>query len=235
MKDLNRMDERVMQDFTKPLVAVNNLPTVQSKWLTKDRLWNFVFWFGMSFGMAVTMSVSKEQQAEYSLGTILIWATMICVPMIVRHFSKTTFIKKDTFVNSEGVIISKKQMPYSFSLAGMSGLGIAFIVAELFFPKGKLGFASLLAMYFSLFSGISLYFILKNCPISILFNRKFWTFEFKAGGFARNSSHRASTGITNSMTDYYQSSSYNNSCGSYDYQRYSPSYSHLANNIYHNR
>jgi hypothetical protein len=171
---LNQLCERVMQDFTKPLVVAENLPKVQAKWLNKDRLWNFVFWFGMSFGMAVTMSVSKEQQAKYSLGTILIWATMICIPLLVRHFSKTSFIKKDTFANSEGVVISKKQMPYSFSLAGMSGLGIAFIVAELFFPKGKLGFASLLAMYLSLFSGISLYFIFKNCPISILFNLKYW-------------------------------------------------------------
>jgi hypothetical protein len=224
-----------MQDFTKPLVAANSATTTKSKWLTKDRFWSFVFWFGMSFGMAVTMSVSKEQQAKYSLGTILIWATMIFVPMIVRHFSKTTFIKKDTFANSEGMLIDKKQMPYSFPLAAMSGLAIAFIVAELFLSNSDFDFTSSLVMSLSLFSGISLYFILKNCPISILFNRKFWTFEFKAGGFAKNSGHRASTGVTNSMTDYYQSSSYNNSCGSYDYQRYSPSYSHLANNIYHNR
>jgi hypothetical protein len=189
----------------------------------------------MSFGMAVTMSVSKEQQAKYSLGTILIWATMICVPLLVRHFSKTSFIKKDTFANSEGKMLTKKQMPYLFALAGLSGLAIAFIVAETILPKGATGFISSLVIFICLFSGISLYFIFKNCPISILFNRKFWTFEFKAGGFARNSEHRASTGVTNSMTDYYKSSSYNNSCGSYDYQRYSPSYSHLANNIYHNR
>ena len=129
---LNLKSERIMQDFTKQNATLSNLNTKQPKWLNKDRLWNFVFWFGMSLGMAVTMSVSKEQQAKYSLGTILIWSTMIFVPMIVRHFSKTTFVKKDTFANSEGVLISKKQMPYSFPLAAISGLAIAFIVAELF-------------------------------------------------------------------------------------------------------
>ena len=53
---LNQIYERVMQDFTKPLAASNAAPTAKSKWLTKDRLWNLVFWFGMSFGMSFGMN-----------------------------------------------------------------------------------------------------------------------------------------------------------------------------------
>ena len=234
MKDLNRIDERVMQDFTKPLVVAENLPKVQAKWLNKDRLWNFVFWFGMSFGLAVAHFTRINLEIPIITKLTYIF-TLIGIPVFISLVNKTSFIKKDTFANGEGKILTKKQMPYSFALAGLSGIGVAVIVAETFFKKGDSSFITSLVVSISLFSGISLYFIFKNCPISILFNRKFWTFEFKAGGFARNSEHRASTGITNSMTDYYQSSSYNNSCGSYDYQRYSPSHSNLANNIYHNR
>ena len=29
----------------------------QSRWLSKDRFWNFVFWFGMSGGIALSFSV----------------------------------------------------------------------------------------------------------------------------------------------------------------------------------
>jgi len=171
---LSQIYERVMQDFIKPLAAANAAPTVKSKWLTKDRFWNFVFWFGMSFGFAITFSVSSKQQAKYSLGTIFIWATMIGVPLLVRHFSKTTCVKDNIFLNSEGDLITEEQTPKSTFLALLAGVGLAFIVAETILPKGYNNFFLEMVFFLSVFSGISLYFIYKNCPISILFNLKYW-------------------------------------------------------------
>ena len=216
MKDLNRIDERVMQDFTKPLVAVNNLPKVQAKWLNKDRLWNFVFWFGMSFGLAAG-NVFKFQWGMHDLASATDWTSLIIFPLLIIIFNRTRFIKKDTFANSDGIIISKTQMPYAFLLATLSGFVITFVVTETILPKEHGNFFASFAFFVSLFSGISLYFIFKNCPISILFNRKFWTFEFKAGGVLNR-------------TDNYNSSS-----REYHDRLYNPSHRHHSQNIYHNR
>ena len=211
-----------MQDFTKPLAVVNAAPTAKIKWLTKDRFWNFVFWFGMSFGFAVTFSVSSEQQAKYSLGTIFIWATMIGVPLLVRHFSKTTCVKDSIFLNSEGDLITEEQTPKSTFLALLAGVGLTFIIAETILPKGYDNFFLDIVFFLSVFSGISLYFIYKNCPISILFNRKAWSCE-KVNNSDQNSKL---------FDDSYEHRCQTNSHYSHD-RVYSPSYRHLPQNIYH--
>ena len=219
---LNLKSERIMQDFTKQNATLSNLNTKQPKWLNKDRLWNFVFWFGMSFGFAAGLVISEinSKQNTFSYwSSFFFWSTIVGVPMIVRYYSKTTLIKKDTFANSEGVLISKKQMPYSFPLAAISGLAIAFIVAELFLSNTNFYFISSLILSFSFFSGISLYFILKNCPISILFNRKFWTFEFKAG--------------TNNKSRLFKDDFQGRSSKEESLNRLSPARSYRSNNVYY--
>ena len=216
---VNQLYERVMQDFTKPLAASNAAPTAKTKWLTKDRFWNFVFWFAMSFGFAVTFSVSSEQQAKYNLGTIFIWATMIGVPLLVRHFSKTTCVKDNIFLNSEGDLITEEQTPKSTFLALLAGVGLTFIIAETILPKGYNNFFLDIVFFLSVFSGISLYFIYKNCPISILFNRKAWEL--------RSTERRKSSG----NDDYYERhrrNSNNSHARTYD-----SSYRHLPGNIHH--
>ena len=170
---LNQIYERVMQDFTKPLVAINAAPTSKSKWLTKDRFWNFVFWFGMSFGMASAAFI-KSGLGLLTLSKVVMWSTIILVPMIVVLSSKTSFIKKDTFVNSEGITLTKKQLQEGAFLAFLSGFGLAFIIAETILPKGLDNFFAALVFFLSLLSGVSLFFIYKNCPISILFNLRYW-------------------------------------------------------------
>ena len=211
---LNLKSERIMQDFTKQNAILSNLNTKQPKWLNKDRLWNFVFWFGMSFGMALG-NVIKFRLGLEDLSSTVDLATLFIMPIALLVFNRTRFIKKDTFANSEGVLISKKQMPYSFPLATISGLPIAFVVGTTILSKDVSSFFGAFIFFLSLSSGISLYFILKNCPISILFNRKFWTFEFKAGGVVNNKGHHDS-----SSRDYYN-------------RIHSPSYRHLPQNIFH--
>jgi hypothetical protein len=174
-----------MQDFTKPHVDVENLPKVQNKWLTNDRLWNFVFWFCMSFGLAAG-NVFKFQWVMHDLASATDWTSLIIFPLLIIIFNRTRFIKKDTFANSDGTTISKTQMPYAFPLATLSGFGIAFVVAETILPKGYGNFFVAFAFFVFLFSGISLYFIFKNCPISILFNRKFWTIEGELKGKSKS-------------------------------------------------
>ena len=208
-----------MQDFTKPLAASNAAPTAKTKWLTKDRFWNFVFWFGMSFGMASAV-FAKTGLGLIALSKIIMCSTIILVPLSVVFASKTRFIQEDIFVNSEGIIITKEQKPKATFLALLAGAGLAFAIAETVLPKENGNFWAALLFFTSLFSGISLYFIYKNCPISILFNRKAWSCE-KADISNQNSklfddsfSSRASNRDSNDII-------------------YNPAYSSLSSNIYH--
>ena len=209
-----------MQDFTKPLVATNNLPKTKSKWLTKDRFWNFVFWFGMSFGMA-SAAFAKSGLGLLATSKVIMWSTIALVPLIVVLANKTRFIKKNTFANSEGIIIAKEQRPKATFLALLAGIGLAFVIAETVLPKGNGNFFAALVFFTSLFSGISLYFIYKNCPISILFNRRAWSFE-KLDSTEQNSK----------LFDNHFDQSQRSSRDAQD-RRCSPSYQSLGQNIYH--
>lgn len=189
----------------------------QERWLNKDRIWTLVFWFGMSFGFSLANFL------EYTLGvseisSIIDWSTLLGIPLIVTLANRTRFIKKDTFANSEGRLIAEKQMPYSFLLAFILGLVVTFIaVKTLHLPRQQYGeshFFSSFIFFSFFFSGLSLYFIFKNCPISILFNRKFWTFELRPGGFRRDrfyESSSSSSSRSSSLNDYYTSPSYSSS------------------------
>lgn len=210
-----------MQDFTKP-VTTNTNPlnhAKQGKWLNKDRLWNFVFWFGMSSGFSVATFFRLTLRMP-NLFPVIAWSTLILVPLMVTLANRTRFIQKDTFANNEGTILSKKQMPYMFPLAIMSGFGFSFIVAETFFPKGSLNIIIHFIFFSCLFSGLSLYFIFKNCPISILFNYKFWTLELHPGSRVSSPS--------NSYTNSFCSSSRTPAIDYYT----NPTYGGLKGNIY---
>ena len=172
---LNQIYERVMQDFTKPLVATNAAPTAKSIWLTKDRLWNFVFWFGMSFGFSSALILanigSKQNTFSYWI-SFLFWATIFGVPFLVRRFSKTTFVKDKIFLNSEGNVIPEKNMPDLGVIFLLTVLALA--ITGFIFDKFKiLDHLGTVAIAMVLFGIPSLFFIYKNCPISILFNRKY--------------------------------------------------------------
>lgn len=169
-----------MQDFTK-LVEVNTEESQNSKkqpnWVTKDRFWTFVFWFGMSLGLSVA-HVFGVQLKMSNISNTIVLISLIGVPVLVNVFNGTKFIKALTFANSEGTVLTEEQRPYLFGYAIFAGFGVAFVVAEtvLSSMSKTSSFAAFICLI-SLFAPISLYFIYKNCPISILFNHKFWTVE----------------------------------------------------------
>lgn len=168
-----------MDDFTQ-FLAVNKKSLKQNKWLTKDRFWNFVFWFGMSLGLSATLIIGgcRKSTTTFSYwSSFFFWLTIIVVPLILKIFNGTKFIKALTFANSEGQILTEEQRPYLFGYSIFAGLLLVFIVAETIFPKNPQHFMFDLVGSALFFTPISLYFIYKNCPISILFNHKFWTVD----------------------------------------------------------
>lgn len=171
-----------MDDLAKS-ITVNNAPLKQKKqseWLTKDRFWNFVFWFGMSLGFSITAistNLGQKSQTFSYWSAIFFWSTLIGIPLILKKFNGTTFVKALTFVNSDGQILTEEQRPYLFGYAIFAGLPTAFVVAEIILPKTSENFMTSLVLSLCGFAPISIYFIYKNCPLSILFNRKFWTVD----------------------------------------------------------
>jgi hypothetical protein len=137
---------------------------------------------------------------------------MIGVPLLVTLATRTRLIDKNTFVNSEGKIITEQQMPYSFIWASIAGFGFLVLLDM------KIGFLpyfdNFLAYFlgnFMMLAGFSLYFIFKNCPVSILFNFKFWNLK-----------------MSQNMQSTYHNSSFLNSYNDL-------SNSHLPTNVHHKR
>ena len=169
-----------MQDFTKsPKVTDSNtaLANKEEKWLTKDRFWNFVFWFGMSLGLSIAHFIRTNLHMA-DLAKIMYIITLLGIPLLLLLFNRTKLIKPLVFANSEGKILMEEQRPYLVLPAVLAGIAITTLL-DIGFDSFRLGDNRLkdFFIFVSIFSGISLYFIFKNCPISILFNPKFWTVD----------------------------------------------------------
>ena len=168
-----------MQDFIKqPKPASTQVKpaaiTKQTSWLTKNRFWNFVFWIGMSLGLTLG-SFAMFTLEMPNLASAINWTTLLGIPLLVVLANRTRFSGKDTFANSENIELTKKQMPTgNFIWLTILGIGFTFIVAETILSKEVDSVFNSLIFFTCLFSGFSLYFIFKNCPVSILFNRKCW-------------------------------------------------------------
>ncbi|MCA0253867.1 MAG: hypothetical protein LCH20_00050 [Proteobacteria bacterium] len=155
---------------------MENLDTVckpKTKWLTKDRFWNFVFWFGMSTFW--TIAAIMAQAKIPTLPGIVVLISLIVFPVAVSVCNGTTFVKDTIFKNSEGIEFNTaKRAPNvlllilsTFGLTALTGL---FLDAHKEIPDALSAFIGFNVMF-----GVpSLFFIFKNCPISILFNRKTW-------------------------------------------------------------
>jgi len=192
---------------TSPVISAANPAIINNKWLTKNRFWNFVFWIGMSVGFSITFAISgiNDPSGEFSYwSTVMFWLTLIGVPTLVRFGSKTTLVKDNIFLDIEG---RELNLPNGFLTIITTIALTAFTGALLDKTFANTANNASLFLLISIFFLIpTLFFIFKNCPISILFNRKLWRFE--------------------AYTDSQQKKSD-------DSRYYSPAYSFYASNIHH--
>ena len=202
------------------------LSKVFSLKMSKDRFWNFVFWFGMSVGFSTASAIKGLP----SIASMVFWLTLVFVPLAIFFFSKTTFIKDSIFLTKEGRKIDiKKDLPTRFPIVVTTVAFTVLTVAVL----DKIGTAiptivavTILINVFFLIP--TLFFVFKNCPISILFNRKLWSYiaanALKSSPRSNlfNSRNHTNTPVyTNGLNNQYN-----------DY-RYNPAYSAYSSNIYH--
>ena len=183
--------------------------------LNSDNFWNLMFWLGMSVG-----NVFSESCDDINVACSSLWITILVVPFIVSKAQKITFNKENGFFNSKGRSLKAS---YPKALAGVIVLTILLIACMGFVADGNK--SSMLALLFSdliapLFFLIpTLYFIYKNCPIAILFNRHIRHF-IKPMSQAELAQMNASS-----------SSLFSDSAARYT----NPRYSYLPQNIYYKR
>jgi hypothetical protein len=190
-----------MEDFTKPfkqeLSTTTVVTTVPNEFggiydkpkqrkksfidsrKNKDNFWNLMFAVGFIIGMGLVFITAPKAPAPWPIySSIIFWTTLLGVPLVVRHFSKITFID-GKFLNKEGIKLDiPKQLPNGFFLVATT-IGTAILIGAISDKLAKSHpmivdfiFAPIFLILF--FFIPVLFFIFKNCPISILFNYQFY-------------------------------------------------------------
>ena len=170
---------------------------------------------GLSLGTFVKFTLKMSD-----LFPVVAWSVLLGLPLIVTLANRTRFIEKDTFVNSKGMELTKKQMPTgNFIWLTILGLALTFALSDKY--AGRHVISSFIS-FTGLLSGFCLYFIFKNCPISLLFNYKFWNFKLYLGRRVNSTSNHfsssSSSGNRSSSSDYYTNPVYSSSPSNIHYE-----------------
>ena len=217
MTIIDNSDSQLVKHLPRTVIAK------QPKWLNKDRYWNFVFWLGVSCG--VSFSWLCEMLHLGTLGTIIFWSTLVTFQLFVIFLNKTTCVEDKQFLNSEGKKICENQLVNPGVVINfLFWCFMAWILSITIIPRYIPNIFTTMISCMALFSLFCLYFIFKNCPISILFNRSFWDNKFwKLKPLATTKSnacqynHSSPSAATRYSNDVIMN----------------PSYSSLCSNIYH--
>lgn len=144
--------------------------------LNLDNFWNLMLWFGMSLGWPVTLFVGKPIIDTGAWMFLLV--ILFVVPYIAAQGAKVSFDKEKGFFNKEGESL-KASYPKEFGiilfLTILSPALILFLVAIL--QSDILIFLTIGFLVPLILLIPTLYFVIKNCPITILFNRNAWCEE----------------------------------------------------------
>jgi hypothetical protein len=184
--------------------------------MNKDNFWNLVFGLAFPLGLVVAALGAKLYPG---IGLIVIGCLLIGIPALVRKNIKVIFTEDKRFLNSEGQDITER-IPNNLLLPILIAVGVTTLLGN---PLGihgqdmKTWLVVILALFstsFAFFFSFAAYFILINCPISVLFNLDVW--KQKSDFSTPYQPHRKSSSFSN---DLY----------------YSPSYRHYSGNTYHRR
>ena len=191
--------------------------------LNKDNFCNIMFWLGMTVGLGASFLFGDE----YPIAScILWWSTIIGVPLAIAKSSKITFSKEHGFFDSKGrTLLVDGRYPNAIG-AIFAACPITALAGLVIDSHGKnLNLTIALTLIIAIFFFVpTLYCIIKNCPIAIIFNKNAWRID------------RSKEAITNVYTPH----SYNfredipSSLTPRDYYS-NPLYSGVGGNIYHNR
>ena len=210
-------------DMTTPNLTKQPQKTFWESRMNKSNFWNLMFGVGFILGMGLVFLLAPKSTTPWpTYVSIIFWATLIGVPLTARYFSKVTFTD-GKFLTIEGRELDiPKQLPNGFLLI-VTTIGTVILIGAIADKLAKTYPDELINLIFapifliSLFFIPVLFFILKNCPISILFNYQFLKQQNARG-----------------RSSYYSGPEYKSSFTDDDYRRTSPTQSYRPGNIYHN-
>jgi uncharacterized membrane protein YhaH (DUF805 family) len=189
--------------------------------LNRDNFWNLMLWFGMSFGWFLAGII---QESHPTVASIIFWITFLGVPYTVKKANKVVFDKENGFFNKEGRSLKTSYPTYIIEITVLAIIAcplMGLIMDGLHLKMSDLVSTTILVSLFLLIP--TLYFILKNCPITILFYKNAWCEEV--------------TGvrpITPEEAARFNSISFRRSDDSYE-RRHSSSHSFNFNNVYYRK
>ena len=188
--------------------------------LNKDNFWNLMFLTLPS----IPVFIAQEVMDLIPGGVFLLLATLILSPYLVSRANKVAY-KDDMFHSTATKRVLCPYMPEAVGFVLWSAIPFtAFWI--LFLHNKKPNLDENLALYNLVFWLVpTMYFILKNLPIGIIFNKTAWT---KVN----------STSALDSSSDNWRNSQHHfsiNSNTQYESLVTSPRYGDLSCNIFHNR
>ena len=156
------------------IINLNNLAIIVMKnWikerLNKDNFWNVMFWVGICLNIVLI---------EVTDSILLFLISLVLIPVSLTKINKVKYTEDNIFMTSSGRILNSIfPLQFSWVLAAMILLTAFVFVPFFIIPVVKVtGFIIATFVGFPLLI-LTLYFIYKNCPISILFNKKAWSPE----------------------------------------------------------
>lgn len=218
-----------MQDFTKPFKLENeakqlelNIPNQQktgfiASRMNKDNFWNLMFWLlpsGVIFLVQLLVDIVPG-------GNILLFASMILSPYLISKLNAVEYRNNEFHSNSTNRKLGTYDPKY---LGFILWLAIPFSAFWILLLHSKMRqLDENFAVYNLIFWFVPvMYFILRDLPISIIFNKITWTKgdgTVSSSGNSRNR-HHFSTANTHSRKESIVTS---------------PRYRYLSCNIYHRK
>ena len=170
-----------------------------------------MFWSGICFSMAMS---------EIFDSIFLALITLFVVPKFLVMFNKVTYTEDKTFLNKQNQSLTDMLPKNLGTVFALTIALTAFVFVPFFMLNGVILFDLTATTFLGFLLAIpTLYFIYKNCPISILFNKNAWQEEvigIKAGTYNANV-HSSSTFSSNNI--YYTGIEHRNLPGNMYYHR----------------
>ena len=156
------------------LKAVSCMNWIKER-LNRDNFWNLVF--GLSFISGWTM-IGFIGEDHPNINFVISWLMILGIPASVTIANRVTFTEEKIFLNKVGMSLEGRYPKNLFFLIALT-IGLPVLVG-LTMDRHFRDIDPMISNFmllFLLFMTPTLYFIYRNCPISILFNRKAWRSE----------------------------------------------------------
>lgn len=179
---------------------------IAKRFFTKDNFWNLMYWAMVAAAGFLVGSINEEYR-EFRI--FILTGALIIITYFIKRMQGVVINSDNVFINSAGEKLDSKYPKYLIWVIFLNIALISGLADKVTLPESVP--MVLAACNGSILFLPMLYFIMINCPVSLIFNSKAWSKE--VCGFEPNN----------------QSRPFNNDTYAH------PVYSFLPGNIYHSR